>query len=189
MVAGLPISGRMSTGYAIVRSGPWGKVVEVVWSAEEAARKVERLNWTAPDRPPSYSWEPVWVGRPPAVMPALTPKDQELLGYAEQLGLIDTEVEIRVAFSFTFNLAGARAACEELRALGWPDPGMDEELTGDDCWHAYAHHLPLVLSGESIAALRRQMEDIAERHGGSFSEWDLSRGRGLRERVSRKASG
>jgi hypothetical protein len=177
----------MAVGYAIVRSRD-GRVSEVMWSAEAAAEYVEQLNLLASDGSEPYSWQEVWVDGPPEQRPPLTPTDHEKLGYAKELGLLGTEVQVRVAFSFIFNLDGARAACVDLGELGWPDFGIDEELEGDRCWHAYAHQLPLVLNEYSIAVLRQQMEEIAERHGGSFDEWDLSHGSGLRARVERKKS-
>jgi hypothetical protein len=96
----------------------------------------------------------------------VTPEDRELLSLAVRHGVENTERPLAVFFSFIFNRAGARGAIEELRALGWPRPGMDEELTGDDFWHVYAHGRRGILSEAGIADLRREMEGVAERHRG-----------------------
>jgi len=106
----------------------------------------------------------------------LTPEDRELLRLASLHGVRDTERPLAVFFSFIFNHAGAIAAVEELRVLGWPSPGMDEELTGDDFWHVYAHGRRGFLSEAGIAELRREMEGVAVRHSGMFDGWEVGRG-------------
>lgn len=60
-----------------------------------------------------------------------------------------------------------------LKTLGWPSPGIDEEATGDKCYHVYADRR-LTLNGRSILLLRRQMEEIAEANGGVFDGWDVT---------------
>jgi hypothetical protein len=82
-------------------------------------------------------------------------------------GVFETERPLTLFFSFIFNRTGGLAACDELRTLGWPDLDLEEELTGDDCWHVAAHRLRIALNEASIIRLRSQMEDIAERHGGT----------------------
>jgi hypothetical protein len=177
----------VSTAYAIYLlergpdGGPSARQFHVVWREEEAIEMVERLNALATNGPGGYSWSPVWIARRDSETPVtLTPKDREYLDLARSHGALDTERPFAVFFSFIFNRSGAHAACEELRSLGWPEVGYDEELTGDECWHAYAHRRRLILSAESILRLRAQMEDLAERHGGTFDGWDLSSGPGLR---------
>ena len=110
----------------------------------------------------------------------LTPDDDELLSLAALHGVKDTERPLAVFLSFILNRAGAVSAVEELRALGWPGPGMDEELTGDDCWHVYAHGRRGYVSEAGIMELRREMEGVAERHGGTFDGWEVGRGSELR---------
>jgi hypothetical protein len=176
----------VGTGYAILSrdhvagEDPTVKVVHVVWREEQAVDMVTRLNALATTGPGGYWWQAVWVARPDAGAPvSLTPADRDKLEFARLHGVLNTDRPIGVFFSFIFNLPGALAACDELRALGWPDVGTDEELEGDECWHAYAHKRRLVLSEESIAHLRAEMEDVAERHRGTFDGWDVSGGAGL----------
>jgi hypothetical protein len=180
----------MSTGYAIVqlsrdRDGEWqSKVVEVVWREDEAVEKVERLNATGTTETARdltrYVWQTTWVARRPSSAAAvLTPDDREKLELARKLGALNTERPLSVFFSFIFNLPGALAACEELRTLGWPDPDCDEEVTDDDLWHVFAGRR-LVINEESISSLRVEMEQLAERHGGTYDGWDVTGSRSLR---------
>jgi hypothetical protein len=110
----------------------------------------------------------------------VTPEDRELLSLAAAHGVRDTERPLAVFFSFILNRAGAIAAVDELRALGWPEPGLVEELTGDDCWHVYAHGRRGHLSEAGISELRREMEAVAGRHGGTFDGWEVGRGSELK---------
>lgn len=175
----------MPTGYAIVRAAsPQDEESEirvrwVVWDAAEAAKIVERLNARGREDSRPWSWHEVWVP-PHDGQVRLTPEDRELLSLAVLHGVQDTERPLAVFFSFIFNRTGARAAVEELRRLGWPSVGMDEELTGDDFWHVYAHRRRGVLSEAGVGELRREMEAVAERHGGTFDTWEVGGGRGLR---------
>jgi hypothetical protein len=142
---------------------------------------VERLNALATSGREPFFWQPVWVARADQeTRVVLTPEDRDHLELARGHGALGTERPVGVFFSFFFNLAGARAASDELRSLGWPDVGIAEELSGDECWHVYGHGRRLVLDGESIVRLRADMEDVAERLGGRFDGWDVSGGRGLR---------
>jgi Regulator of ribonuclease activity B len=174
----------MSTAYAIIRqehaanTDPKVRVVQIVWSEDEATDMVDRLNALSTRGPGGYSWQPTWVARPDreAGVVGLVSDDREKLKLAETHDALDTERPLAVFFSFIFNLTGARAACEELQTLGWPDVGIDEELDGDECWHLYAHQRRLFLNEESIIQLRAEMEDLAERHGGTFDGWDVSGG-------------
>jgi hypothetical protein len=140
---------------------------------------VNRLNALA-SGPGPYSWQAAWVARPdPDAGASLTPRDREQLELARTHRALDTERPVTVFFSFTFNRTGALAACEELRGLGWPEADADEEATDDECWHVYGLGRRLVLSEVSITRLRTEMEDLAERHGGTFDGWDVT-GVGLR---------
>jgi hypothetical protein len=176
----------VSTGYLILlrdrESSDGVRLAHVVWSEAEAVDRVDRLNALGSDGSQLYYfWQTTWVaGRAPEQELSLTPLDREYLALAEGHGAIDTERPVAVFFSFIFNRLGAQAATEELRSRSWPDVGMDEESEGDDCWHVYAHHRRLVLTEESIRRLRAEMEELAERHGGTFDRWDVSGGRGLR---------
>ncbi len=177
----------MSTGYAVFRIDPDAighprvRITQIFWRHQQAVELVERLNALAMDSPGSYSWLTVWVApRSADAQVTLTPKDHEYLERARILGALDTDRPLGVFFSFPFNVDGARKTCEELRSLGWPDAGYDEELTGDECWHVYAHQRRLALNAESILRLRTEMEALAERYGGTFDGWDVSGGRGLR---------
>jgi hypothetical protein len=175
----------MPTGYAIVYTRlrpdtePDVRVNRVVWDPAEAAEIVQRLNACGSNGHRPFSWEEVWVPAHDGEI-RLTPDDRELLELAFLHGVKDTERPIAVFFSFIFNRPGAKAAVEELRALGWPTAGMDEELTGDDFWHVYAHRRRGVLSDAGIAELRREMEGVAERHGGTFDGWEVGGGAELR---------
>jgi hypothetical protein len=176
----------MSTRYVVFRidRGPEGepkvRIRHVYWLEQEAVEMVERLNETSSSGDGGYHWSPVSVARRRDEMDVtLTPKDRKYLELAGMHGVLDTERPVAVFFSFIFNAPGARAACEELRSLGWPDVGYDEERTGDECWHVYAHRRRLVLNAPSILRLRAEMEDLAERHGGTFDQWDISGGQGL----------
>jgi hypothetical protein len=175
----------VSTGYLILlrdrHSSDGVRLAHVVWSEAEAVDTVERLNALGSDGSQPYFWQTTWVARrDPEQELSLTPYDRESLALAEGHGAIDTERPVAVFFSFIFNRQGGQAATEELRSRGWPDFGMDEESEGDDCWHVYAHHRRLVLTEESIRRLRAEMDELAERHGGTFNRWDVSGGRGLR---------
>lgn len=178
----------MSTGYAILRRErgtgeddvPNVTVVRVMWHEEQAVEVVNRLNALGTG-PALYSWQETWITRTGIEAGGrLTPTDREFLELARSHGAIDTERPTAAFFSFIFNLPGARAACDELTGLGFPDVDADEELTGDECWHVYAHGRRLILTEGSIAELRAEMEDLAERHGGTFDGWDVSGGSGLR---------
>jgi hypothetical protein len=57
--------------------------------------------------------------------------------------------------------------------LGWTDPTLMEELTGDEYWHLTVYRKQPV-SAESIAALRELMNEVANRHGGQYDGWDLA---------------
>jgi hypothetical protein len=151
----------------------------VVWDAAEAAEITQRLNARGPEDSQPYAWQPIWVP-PHDGEVRLTPEDRELLDLASLHGVKDTERPLAVFFSFIFNRTGARSAVEELRVLGWPDPGMDEELDGDDCWHVYAHRRRGFISETGIAELRREMEQVAERNGGTFDGWEVGGGSELR---------
>jgi hypothetical protein len=172
----------MGTGYAIVRrkhNSDELEVIQIVWGEEEAVEFVNRLNAFGPKDSMPHSWQVTWVARPDdSAHRHLTPTDREYLDIVRSHGALDTERPITVTFSFIFNRQGAFAACDELGSLGWPRVGSDEEVDGDDCWHAYGIGRRLVLSEDSIARLREEMEDLAERHGGTFDGWDLSGRRG-----------
>jgi hypothetical protein len=177
----------MSTGYVVFERcrSPETKqrIIRVFWREADAVELVVRLNALTKDPALSdfYAWQPVWIERREAREPtALTPHDREFLELAGQHGALGTERPIAVFFTFLFNLPGALATCEELRALGWPEVGADEELTGDECWHVYAHQRRLEVNAESILQLRAAMEALAERFGGTFDRWDVSGGGGLR---------
>ncbi len=177
----------VSTAYAIflVDRTPDGDpkvtVWEVFWLEEQAVEMVERLNAQATNGLGGYSWSPVWVARrDTGTSVSLTPYDREHLELARTHQALNTERPMAVSFSFLFNRAGARAACAELGSLGWPDVGNVEEMKGDDFWHVYARGRRLLLSAESIIRLRTEMEDLAERHGGTFDRWNVSGARGLR---------
>lgn len=175
----------MPIGYAIVslrvRSDRERalRVWQVVWDSAEAAEIVERLNARASNAPEPYSFHEVWVP-PHDGRVRLTPTDRELLDLAALHGVKNTERPMAVFFSFIFNRAGGKAAVDELRALGWPEPGMTDEGTGGDLFHVYAHGWRGVLSEAGITELRRQMEAIAERHGGTFDGWEVGGGGDLR---------
>ena len=176
----------VATGYAIVRMDrtdpdePTARVIEVVWSEVQAAEKVAFLDSMGDGTLWTHFWQPTWVARRDADAPvALTPKDRKTLLFARLHGVLHTERPLGVLFSFIGNQSGAFTAVNELRALGWPDAGADEELTGDDCWHVYAHRRRLILSETTIAALRVEMERLAERLGGTYDGWDVSGGGGL----------
>jgi hypothetical protein len=177
----------MSTGYVVFERcrSPEAtqRIIRVFWREADAVELVSRLNALGKDPALSdfYAWQPVWVDRREASEPTvLTPHDREFLEIARQHGVLDTERPLAVFFTFLFNLPGALATCEELRALGWPEVGADEELTGDECWHVYAHQRRLEVNAESILQLRAAMEALAERFGGTFDRWDVSGGGGLR---------
>jgi hypothetical protein len=140
---------------------------------------VQRLNATGSGDFHGYSWQKVWVPAHDGQV-RLTTEDQELLDFAVLHGVKDTERPLAVFFSFIFNRAGAEAAIEDLQTRGWPDPGMDEEAEGDDCWHVYAHNRRGLLSEAGIAELRDEMEGVAERHGGTFDHWEVGGGNALR---------
>ena len=175
----------MPVGFAILsvrpraEADPAVRVQRVVWDAAEAAELVQRLNALASDGSRPYSLHEVWVPAHDGEV-RLTTDDRELLELAALHGVKDSERPLAVFFSFLFNRAGARAAVEELRARGWPEAGMDEELTDDDCWHVYAHFRRGLLSEAGILVLRREMETIANRHGGTFDAWEVGRGSELR---------
>jgi hypothetical protein len=175
----------MPTGYAIVytrlrpEAEPEVRVRRVVWDAAEAFEIVQRLNARSRENRRPYSCQEVWVS-PHDGEVRLTVEDRELLELASLHGVKGAERPLAVFFSFTFNRSGARAAVEELRTLGWPEAGVVEELTGDDCWHVYAHRRRGVLSEEGITELRREMEAVAERHGGTFDTWEVGGGGELR---------
>jgi hypothetical protein len=177
----------MPVGYAIVyvnslgsHDEPQVRVGRVVWDAAEAAEVVQRLNATGRDDLHRYSWQTVWVPSHDGQV-RLTPEDRELLDFATLHGVKDTERPLAVFFSFIFNRTGAEAAIEELRTRGWPNPRLDEEVNGDDCWHVYAHHGRRVLLSEAgIAELRQEMEGLADRHGGTFDHWEVGGGGALR---------
>jgi hypothetical protein len=172
-------------GFAILSShaGPDAasevRLWRVVWDAAEAAEIVQRLNARGGDGVRRYSWQEIWVPAHDGGV-RLTPEDRELLSLAALHGVKDTERPLAVFFSFIFNRTAAKAAVEELRALGWPEPDMDEELTDDDFWHVYAHGRRGLLSEAGITELRREMEGVAERHGGTFDSWEVGRGGELR---------
>jgi hypothetical protein len=110
----------------------------------------------------------------------LTPEDREKLEQARTLGALDTERPLAVLFSFPFDREGALSAMHELEQMGWPDPGLDEELDGDDLWHVWGHGRRMPLTVETVERLRAEMENLAERLGGTFDGWDVSGGHGLR---------
>lgn len=179
----------MSTAYAIVRTSvrrnapPKVEILSVVWREADAVEHVRRLNVLGANSPTTHTWQATWVARAPdeGAGKVLAPDDREKLELARMHDLIDTERSVSVFFSFLFNRGGALAAREELRALGWPDAGIHEERTGDDCWHASSGSgRRIVLNDDAIAALRLEMEGIADRHGGVFDGWDISRAGGLR---------
>jgi Regulator of ribonuclease activity B len=179
----------MSTGYAIFRrerssgadDAPDITVVQVLWHEEQAADMVSRLNALG-SGPPTYFWQETWIAHRPETEAGgrLTPTDRESLELARSHGAIDTERPLAAFFSLIFDLPGALAACDELTGSGFPDVGAVEEATDDECWHVYAHGRRLTLDEESIVELRAEMEDLAERHGGTFDRWDVSGGPGLR---------
>jgi hypothetical protein len=76
-------------------------------------------------------------------------------------------------FSFPLNRDGAMAADTELVESGWPEVVVDEELEGDDYWHIAAFRRQRV-SADSIASIRRELEELAARHGGEYDGWDLT---------------
>jgi hypothetical protein len=176
----------VGTAYAIfnrddqARDGSGVRQIEVVWSEAEAVERVARLNALGSEQRGPYYWQPAWVARrEPEQEPSLTSTDRELLELARRQGVYGSELPIGVFCSFIFRRAGARAAVADLLLLGWTEPDCDEELDGDDCWHVWAHDRTLVLNEDTIVQLRTQMEDLAERHGGTFDGWDVS-GQGLR---------
>lgn len=175
----------MPVGFAIVytevpASGkPEVRVGRIVWDAAEAAEIVQRLNARGSDDSRRYAWQATWVPSHDGEA-RLTPEDRHLLRLAALHGVEGTERPIAVFFSFIFNRAGAIAAVDELRDLGWPEPGMDEELTGDDFWHVYAHGRRGRLSEAGILELRREMEGVADHYGGSFDGWEVGRGSELK---------
>jgi hypothetical protein len=154
------------------------RVWRVVWDAAEAAETVQRLNARGPLRP--YSWQEVWVP-PHDGQVRLTAEDRELLELAVLHGVKDTERPMAVFFSFIFNPSGARAAVKELRTLGWPSAGMTQESSDGEFWHVYAHERRGALSEAGIEELRREMEGVAERLGGTFDGWEVGRGAELRQ--------
>jgi hypothetical protein len=142
---------------------------------------VSRLNALAKSGRGSYFWQPAWVARrDPEAGVSLTADDRTKLELARVQGALDTERPVSVFFSFIFNLTGTRSACDELEALGWRGVGADEEFTGDECWHVSGVGRRLVLNDESIIRLRAEMEELAERHGGTFDGWDVTASGGLR---------
>jgi hypothetical protein len=158
---------------------PTIRLVHVVWREEQAAEMVTRLNALTSDGDGGYAWREAWVSRrDPDALPVITAKDRKLLEFAWMHGALDTERPISVFFSFFFNLPGALAACEELRTLGWPEASADEEVTGDDLWHVYTSGRRQRVSDAAITRLRVEMEDLAERHQGTFDGWNVT-GRGL----------
>ena len=155
--------------------------VRIFWAQAEAVDYVSRLNSLNAKHGGSHSWTEAWVDRrEPELSPgSLTPKDLELLEVARVHGALGTERPLTVWFSFIMNRAGGVAAYDELVIREWPKVDLDEEVEGDNCWHVSAHRRRIVLSDESIAGLRGEMEDLAERHGGTFDGWDVT-GLGLR---------
>jgi regulator of ribonuclease activity B len=76
-------------------------------------------------------------------------------------------------FSFPLNREGAMAAYNELTEGGWPEVVTDEELEGDNYWHIAAFQRQRI-SADSIAATRKELEELAARHGGGYDGWDLT---------------
>ena len=157
------------------------RVVHIFWREEEAIEMTDRLNALATRGPGRTKWMPVWVAAPPpAKNVVLTPHDRELLDLIRAHDALDTERPIAVFFTFLFNPDGLVAACDALREFGWPEVGSDEEVTGDECYHVYAHDRRLVVNEDSILQLRTDMEALADGLGGRFDAWDVSGGAGLR---------
>jgi hypothetical protein len=100
--------------------------------------------------------------------------DEDGLAELERAGLpIGEHRWLTHFFSFPLNRDGAMAAWAELERCGWPEVVIDEEVEGDDYWHIAAFGR-LAVTAESIAATRRDLKQLAERHGGVYDGWDLT---------------
>jgi hypothetical protein len=162
---------------------------QIVWDQQRAEELVRGLNALGPKETRRYAWREIWVeDKPEGSSPPLTASDREKLLMARAHDAIGTERPISVGFTFLFNRLGARATADELRRLGWPKADIDEELTGDDLWHAYAAHRRMVIDAETISQLRAEMEALAHRYGGSYDGWDVTGGFGLRSEIGKLAT-
>jgi hypothetical protein len=161
------------------------RVVRDETRAEEMVRKLNALSTS--EEAPGYSWCEVWIesGRPEG--PYLTARDRKMLLLARAHEALETERPVSVFFSFPFDREAAIAAAEELRRLGWPRAGTDEEVTGDDLWHVYGLNRRMRLNGEAIAQLRMDMEAIADRLDGEYDGWDVTGGHGLASVIGKLA--
>ncbi|HEX5448722.1 MAG TPA: ribonuclease E inhibitor RraB [Gaiellaceae bacterium] len=159
--------------------------VRVVWDEKRAEELVQGLNATSKSRPGPYAWREVWVDPNPPEGPYLSSDDRNKLLLARAHDVLDTERPVSVFFSFIFAGEAASEAAQELRVLGWPDAGRDEELEGDECWHVYGLDRRLVINSETIAKLRADMESLANRLGGEYDGWDLTGGHGLRSELGK----
>lgn len=177
----------MSTGY-LIYCGPDELAASVVWEQEEADELVRRLNALALDETACWAWREIWVEPEPVRKGGyLTASDRENLLLARAHEALGTVRPIGVSFSFPFDREGAFALAAELLRCGWTYAGVDEQLAEDDLWHACGHGRRMAVTRESIAELRRDMEELAARHGGRYDGWNVSGGLGLRSELGQLA--
>ena len=80
---------------------------------------------------------------------------------------------LRHHFTFLANEAGAELAAGELRSLGFRHVVVDEEVTGDAYWHVAAFRVES-LDDDHLAGRRAALSELATRHGGDYTGWDLA---------------
>ena len=183
----------MSTGYVIYQlwggdDEPDASPASVVWQQEEAEDLVRRLNSIDPCEDGRWEWREVWVQpEPERACGYLTASDRDNLLLARAHEALGSERPIGVFFSFPLDREDALLVASELLGLGWMYAGVDEHAADDGLGHAAAHGRRLALTSEAIADLRRDMERLAERHGGRFDGGDVSGGLGLRAQVGELA--
>ena len=80
---------------------------------------------------------------------------------------------LRHGFTFLANEDGAELAAGELRSLGFRHLAVDEEVTGDTYWHVAAFRVESP-DDDQLAGRRTALSELAARHGGHYTGWDLA---------------
>ena len=146
---------------------------------------MRRLN---ADETGRWRWREVWVHpEPERASGYLTALDRDNLLLARAHEALGSERPIAVFFSFPFDREGALAVASELLGVGFTYAGVDEEAGDDGRCHAAAHGRRMLVTSESVATLRRDMERLAARHAGEYDGWDVSGGLGLRAELGELA--
>lgn len=99
--------------------------------------------------------------------------DAERLAQLEREG-VTGEQWLRHHFTFFGNQGGAAEAGTALLRLGFDPVDADEEVAGDGYWHVSAFKVT-PLQAEELVALRRRLNEVAERLLGNYTGWELAR--------------